>query len=272
VKKLLVVGIASVAFCGAPALAADLPVKAPAYNAPAAYNWTGFYIGGNGGYEWTDGQTDPLTGTQSVPPNAGFGILSWQAFGIYPLTSNLGQQGAIGGLQAGYNWQFNSLVTGIEADFDLSSAKRSASTFASTIFAPFTFTGASNISRRLDDLGTLRVRIGFANDRTLFYATGGLAYGQSKLGYSAALGPVGGVVTTALGSNSTTVWQAGWTLGAGIEYAAWEHWSVKAEYLYYDLGSQSTTFAATTIGENWTGTTTVRNNGNLVRAGLNYKF
>jgi outer membrane immunogenic protein len=268
--------IAAAAFCGAPALAADMPVKAPPM-APVvapAYSWTGFYIGGNGSYEWTDGKTYPLTGTQAVAPNAGVGILSWQAFANYPLTSNLGQRGAIGGLQAGYNWQFNSVVTGIEADFDMSSARRSASTFASAVFAPVTFSSTSNISRRLDDLGTLRVRIGIASDRTLLYATGGLAYVQSKLGYSVALSNGLTPNTAGSASNTTTVWQAGWTLGAGIEYALWQHWSVKAEYLYYDLGTQSTTIVAASppASNSWTGTATVRNDGQIVRGGLNYKF
>jgi opacity protein-like surface antigen len=67
-------------------------------------------------------------------------------------------------------------------------------------------------------------------------------------------------------------WQAGWTLGAGAEFAPWDHWLIRAEYLYYDLGTQSTTIVAPIGNEIWTGTTTVRNNGQIVRAGLSYKF
>jgi outer membrane immunogenic protein len=254
--------------------AADLPVKAPppAPADPAPYNWTGFYVGGNGGYAWTDPKAFPLAATQSVAPLAGAGPLTWQADGIFPRTSNLGQSGAIGGLQAGYNWQFSSWVTGVEADLDYSSASRSWPT-AGCCSAPGAAGATSNISRRLDALGTLRARFGFAADRSLFYVTGGLAVGESTLGYAAA----GTNVLGSLGStlNSTTVWQAGWTLGGGIEYAPWQHWSVKAEYLYYDLGPQSTTIASNVPalpGESWTATTTVRNNGQFVRAGLNYKF
>jgi opacity protein-like surface antigen len=97
-KKLLISAIAALGLIGAPAFAADMAVKAPPPPVAAPiYSWTGFYIGGNAGYEWTDGQTYPLTGTQSVAPTAGIGLLTLQAVGFYPLTSNLGQRGAIGG-------------------------------------------------------------------------------------------------------------------------------------------------------------------------------
>ena len=253
--------------------AADLPVKTspPAPADPAPYNWTGFYVGGNGGYEWTDPKSFPLTATQNVAPLAGAGPLTWQADGIYPLTSNLGQSGAIGGLQAGYNWQSSSWVTGVEADFDYSSASRSWPTAACCSVGALGAT--TNISRRLDALATLRARFGFAADRSLFYVTGGVAVGESALGYAAAATNVLGNVGSAF--SSTTVWQAGWTLGGGIEYAPWQHWSVKAEYLYFDLGSQSTMIASNVPaipGESWTATATVKNNGQVVRAGVNYKF
>jgi outer membrane immunogenic protein len=114
-------------------------------------------------------------------------------------------------VQAGYNWQFNSLVTGIETDFDLSSAKGSTATSFSGAFGPVLVTDASNISRRLNNFGTIRTRIGFAIDRTLFYATGGLAYGQSRLGYFATASSALGLPLTfdGAGFNSTTAWQTG---------------------------------------------------------------
>jgi outer membrane immunogenic protein len=267
--------VAAIGLLASQASAADLNRPAYVYKAVPppvpVFTWTGFYVGGNAGYAWSDASTFPLTGTQGIPPPAGVGILSAQNLGIYPFTSSVGQNGAIGGFQAGYNWQFNWLVTGIEADFDFAS-QRGSSNFAGSTTV---FSDAASISRSLDDLGTLRARIGFAADRTLFYATGGLAYGLSKLGYSAAISNPPN--NAGLGSNATSTWQAGWTVGGGIEYALWDHWSVKAEYLYYDLGTQSTTIVGVpapggTLFNNWTATTTVRNNGNIVRAGLNYKF
>jgi outer membrane immunogenic protein len=267
--------LAIAALSGPPAMAADMAVKAPSLVPAPVYNWTGFYIGGNAGYGWTGGQSYPLTGTQSVPPTAGAGLLTLQQFGAYPLTSNLGQRGAIGGVQAGFNWQFNSLVTGIETDFDFSGIKGSTSSLTSTTFVGGGLAGAaSNISRSLRELGTTRLRVGWAIDRTLLFASGGLAYGRNQLAYAAQAFAAGVMPLTSegAGSSSTAAWQAGWTLGAGAEFAPWDHWLIRAEYLYYDLGTQSTTIVAPIGNEIWTGTTTVRNNGQIVRAGLSYKF
>ncbi|MDI4663363.1 porin family protein [Xanthobacter autotrophicus] len=158
----------------APAVAADLSGRYPApYVQPvAAFTWTGFYIGANAGYGWGS-------------------------------TVNSDPGGFIGGVQAGYNFQFASpFVLGIEADFNLS--------------------GLSAGGYSLNYLGTVRGRLGWAFDRFLVYSTGGLAYGQGSL---EILG---------LSSNST---QTGWTIGAGAEMAFDRNWSARAEYLYVDLGS-----------------------------------
>ena len=267
-KRLVVAGVIAAAFCGGPALAAKvLPPPAA-----AAFSWAGFYVGANGGYEWTDPKTSPIAATQSIPPLAGIGPLTFQADGIFPLTSSVGQSGAIGGLQAGYNWQANAFVAGIEADFDYSSAGQS--TVTANCCGPATTITATNISRRLDAFGTLRARLGYAADRMLYYMTGGLAFGESRLAYAAAA--TSGAGNDGSGLGASTVWQAGWTIGAGLEYAVLENWTVKAEYLHYDLGAQSATVAVASVpaapGKSWTTTTSVRNNGNIVRGGVNYKF
>jgi outer membrane immunogenic protein len=252
------------------ARAADMAFKAATPPpSPAPYSWTGLYIGGNVGFAWSAGANSPLTGTQAVAPLAGVGPLTWQDLGAYPLTAKTGAQGALGGLQAGYNWQFNSVVTGIETDFDFANVSRTTS-FGAAV-APFS--SAATISRRLDDLGTLRGRIGFTSGSALVYATAGLAYGRSSLGHSLVLSNLVGNGGSAAGT--TVAWQAGWTAGGGIEYAFGNRWSAKAEYLYYDLGSQSVTTnpaLSPPAFNSWTATATVRNNGQLVRGGLNYKF
>lgn len=159
----------------APAAAADLSGRYPPapYAAPAPVStWTGFYIGANVGYGWGS-----------------------SAFGS--------PGGAIGGLQAGYNWQFGSpFVLGVETDFQ--------------------FSGISGGPYGLDYFGTIRARAGYAIDRVLVYATGGFAYGQGSL--------------DAFGLSSSAT-QTGWTLGAGAEFAFDRNWSARAEYLYVDLGS-----------------------------------
>jgi outer membrane immunogenic protein len=240
--KYVVAGIATLVALAvsSTADAADSSARPPAPAVPS-FRWSGFYIGANLGYTWTDPKSFPLTATQSVPPLGGVGPLTFQANGIYPLASDIGQSGAIGGLQAGYNWQVASWVTGIETEFDLASSKRMWRTSA-CCSSPGTLGASTVIMRRLDALSTLRARLGFTVDRTLYYVTGGLAVSESTLSYAAAASNILG----SLGSpfNASTVWQAGWTLGGGVEFAPVEHWSLKAEYLYYDLGSQSTTIAS----------------------------
>lgn len=138
--------------------------------------------------------------------------------------------GFIGGFQAGYNFQFASpFVLGIEADLS--------------------FTGMSAGSYSLDYLGTVRARLGYSFDRFLVYGTGGFAYGQGSADFF---------------SLSSSATQTGWTLGVGAEAAIDRNWSMRAEYLYVDLGS--TTFP-TFVGPVATGL-----DANILRAGVNYRF
>ena len=98
-KKLFVACIAAAAFCGAPALAADMAVKAPPPPPVAApYNWGGFYIGGNAGYGWGS-NSDP---SSSFVDNNGIGMAAYFAGGN-PVP-NVSPKGALGGVQIGYNW------------------------------------------------------------------------------------------------------------------------------------------------------------------------
>src|SRR4029077_6535377 len=117
-------------------------------------------------------------------------------------------------------------------------------------FAPFGGPGVplsvmtlATAEQKLDSFGTLRARLGFVpwDSRLLVYGTGGLAYGhvESSAAYAqtGCLFFVCGSPTGAAGSASTE--RVGWTAGGGFEYALAQHWSVKAEYLYYDLGTMS---------------------------------
>jgi outer membrane immunogenic protein len=144
-----------------------------------------------------------------------------------------------------------------------------------SISAPL-FSGTATVTRRLDYFGTARGRLGFAFDRALIYATGGLAVGGINLIYSGRIGfPVAPTIFLA-GTSYVAKANIGYTLGGGVEYAVWNNWSVKAEYLYYYIGRQSTTiggaftnFAPVTGGFS---TASVREKGHIVRAGLNYRF
>jgi outer membrane immunogenic protein len=258
-KKLLI-GSAMSLVMVAGASAADL----------RATNWTGFYVGGNAGYTWSASNTLTNTGTDT----AGFGLGGALADGAIPSQESLKSNGFIGGLQAGYNRQAGKWVYGVEADIQWANAKDSFATTLST----FTFADPilTTASRQLDWLGTVRGRLGLTVTPTmLLYGTGGLAYGRRET----SLGVFDQLASPpALATGTSVKTSIGWTIGAGVEYAVAAHWSAKVEYLYYDLGSNDVTIDypySTNLGpitDNSTLTAHSRDNGSIVRGGLNYKF
>jgi outer membrane immunogenic protein len=229
--------------------AADLPVKARPIEPVAAtvYNWTGFYIGVNAGYTWSNSNSvDTLTTNVSsivgLNGNIG-GAVAANGTGSVPLSNN----GFIGGGQIGYNRQFNNFVAGIEADIQGVARRGSQNTILNTgvpgVLIPVTSSATITSSRSLDYLGTVRGRIGILPKPSLLaYVTGGLAYGGvntsttivERLGFVDTPTPFG-----TSGSLSTT--RFGWTAGAGLEWMFAPNWSAKAEYLYYDLGTVTNT-------------------------------
>lgn len=268
-RKLFFAG-ALVAAAVGQASAADLPVKAPVVKAPIidTWTWTGFYVGGNAGYSW--GRWD----STNVPPSTGIFPGTGTAFGT---TASPHVDGWVAGGQVGYNWQVDYWVFGFEADWQWTGEK--ASNTGTITIGPLaiadrtllvTSTSANNWS--FPWFGTFRGRVGWTTaDHWLFYATGGLAYGNAKFSNATittatlsggALAPVTATVGTGF-SGSTT--RAGWTAGGGIEKALSRNWSVKAEYLYVDLGRY--TFAPAT-----TFATDVRLRDHIARIGINYKF
>jgi outer membrane immunogenic protein len=273
-RKVLLASIAAATIVPV-AFAADLPAHAPPPPPPPPlYSWTGVYAGVNAGGHWSNSTTD-LGATDSSTPDVGAGLGAAQANGVIPFSAAANASGFIGGGQIGYNYQLNNLVLGVEADFDGTTGRTSSDALLSN--AIFPLPTDTQTAQRLDWLGTLRGRFGWTPiDRLLIYATGGLAFGQSTASLSvintAGLPPIASYVQAKRNT--------GWTVGGGLEYAlpdAWSNWSVKVEYLYYDLGySNSTIYYSTT---DITGTPEfsslngrIRHNGNIVRAGLNYKF
>jgi outer membrane immunogenic protein len=218
-----------------PVLGADLAVKAePLVKAPVAapFSWTGWYIGAN----------------------AGFGV--GQGFGAYTSpagvleTFNAMPAGGFGGGQLGYNHQiFGSFVIGAETDIQGAGLSDDRTCLAGCTPASF-----ASIDHKLNWFGTTRARAGLATGPVLSYVTGGVAYGGIETGVSTQAGSL---------TNSTT--KTGWTWGAGIEAALGGNWTAKAEYLYLDLGSTGVTSAAT-------GTLGVKNQEQLFRGGINYRF
>jgi outer membrane immunogenic protein len=280
----LSIGIATIALVVATgASAADLAprmyAKAPLIP-PVVYDWNGFYIGGNAGYSWGRASTDGnQTGTQSVSVFTLLGGVLLPGFpvvtplGTTPLTGRANVNGFIGGGQAGYNWQRGTWLFGLEADIQGSDERGSAD--VCLVAGCAIGTGLFTANYKLDWFGTARGRVGFLpTDRVLLYATGGLAYGEVS-----ATAPV---IPLSWGST-----RAGWTVGAGAEAAIDQHWSVKLEYLYMDLGnvgsgSTTATNVVTQVGvpvRFTTVTTTTlasafstRFTDNILRVGLNYRF
>jgi len=280
--KKFVLAVAVMSLYSPPGFAADLApqmfTKAPALT-ELAYEWSGFYVGGNIGYSWGRARTDgALAGTQNVSVFRTAGptlISSVNSAVALPLTAHSNIDGVIGGGQAGYNWRRAQWLFGLEADLQGSDehAHGDVCTIAGCPAGSAVFTA----NYRLDWFGTVRGRIGvLAMDRILLYATGGLAYGHFSA--DAPSLPV------SWGST-----RAGWTAGAGAEVAIDHNWSVKLEYLFVDLGNVggNSAPAATTVtnalstpslGFN-TVTTTIlastfnsRFSDNILRVGLNYRF
>jgi outer membrane immunogenic protein len=274
-----------------PLLAADLPRKAPPQAPPpaAVYNWTGFYTGVNLGYGIGDDPTTLSTVSGAAFPGLppGTPIYSPSSFSIDP-------KGVIGGGQIGYNWQFApTWVAGLEADIQGSGMKSqrdciipcgtgvlTVNTGLLSLF-PVTFSALSE-GQKIDWFGTVRGRFGYAAGPVLAYATGGLAYGEvnrygNVVGQTAfALG--GGPVNSFAGSYNASSTKTGWTLGGGVEGQLSRNWSVKAEYLYIDLGSTTDTFSTfytggfPATGQAGVRTVTSSFRENIFRAGLNYKW
>jgi outer membrane immunogenic protein len=282
--KKIALSFAALALTAGSALAADLPTrKGPPVLPPPPPPplWTGFYVGLNAGGGWANNNTIntvafPAAGTIFAGPLAFEPALS--ASGSF--TSG-GNGGFIGGGQVGYNFQFyNSFVAGIEADIQgiagSSGGQNRVSAVPSTLLAPFAWTTVSQYRGSIDYLGTVRGRLGWlATPTLLIYGTGGLAYGGVNLN-AAQITTLSGLPGLAsLGATSFSDTRVGWTAGGGIEWMFWPNWSAKAEYLYYDLGSVTTSGVSVepTISTwGYATQSTARFNGNIIRAGLNYHF
>ena len=164
------------------ASAADMAVKAPP-PPPPAFSWTGWYVGLNAGYDWgRSSVTSTAVPTGGLVPGVATGLA---IFGTYNLDPS--RNGFIGGAQAGYNWQLNNWVTGIEADIqDLGQHKGKANQpFTGPVpgFPSEQYVGTQSAQAEVSWLGTLRGRLGsLINPSLLIYVTGGLAYGGVKAG------------------------------------------------------------------------------------------
>ena len=248
-------------------MASDLPSRKDAPFAPTtatpAYNWAGWYAGINAGYGFN-------SNTTSISGIDAGGILRNALVQV----GTERQRGALGGFQLGVNYQTANFVYGFETDFD--AAQITGSSAGPQVLVgggpPFNVTTTQT---KLDWFGTLRGRLGIAAfDRSLIYATGGLAYGHAASSQNETIF-LNGACT--LGANlclngSSQSWRVGGTIGAGWEYAFSNQWSAKLEYLYYDLGTVKNTLTPLNGAAGITFGSASKINGSLVRVGLNYHF
>jgi len=223
--------VATLAASGA--LAADLPSKKaplPA-PAPAVFSWAGPYVGVYAGGFLGEGDFQ-FTGFDNPLRGAAF----------------------IGGGTLGYNWQVTpNVVFGLETDFGYRDAVVGEKNYGGV-----TSWGDAGV------YGTARVRLGYAiSPRWLVYGTGGFAYGSSL----APTSTTGWITSYRTGSADV---RPGWAAGAGFEYAVTDNLSIKGEYLYTQLTSQSVGYA--TVVPPFVVAANVRNEGHVVRGGANYHF
>ena len=258
------IGAALMASIGT-AMAADLggyrgaSTKDDYYERPV-WSWTGFYAGINAGYVWGGNSDVDTIGQVQVNINNVNG-------GARPGRVGLDQEGFIGGAQIGYNWQSRGIVFGVEADISFTDRDDNLRVTTTAL------NGVSRLNNdfrsRLDYLGTVRGRVGVAFDRTLLFVTAGLAYGEVSNGAD-FFGPANQLQFTGQKSGVET----GYVVGGGVEHAFSANWTLKGEYLYFDLGKQ-TVGVNVVPGSGGGGTgydSRFENDGHILRAGLNYRF
>ena len=245
--KTLIAGVAFMALGTAVAGAADLPVRAPPPPPPPVFSWTGFYIGANIGGAWSNNNWNDtffLTNFNNSAHNSVF----------------------IGGGQIGGNYQIGQFVIGGEWDFDWAANNNGAG-----VFIP----GVGNIVVTNNNrwITTVAARFGYAFDQLLFYGkAGGGWVGNNNLtvtNLTTGVSLTCGTFTNLTNCGNNT---GGWLVGAGVEYAFANNWTVKFEYDYLGLGNR--TFVIPATAPLLAGDTFISNNRNIqmVKVGVNYLF
>jgi outer membrane immunogenic protein len=227
------------AACAGPALAADMPVRAQPLPRPApVWTWSGCYMGLNAGYGWGRDHFRDVAET-----TAGGVTFRFAEF-------DLDSKGWFGGGQFGCNWQASALVLGAEADFQAADIK-SDGVFANAIFSSPSLFFNTEVTSTLRYFGTVRGRIGYSfAPWALLYATGGFAYGEVRSSLSFPF--VAGIALPNTFIDHSRRTNYGYAVGAGWEALLTPRMSVKAEYLYVDLGAGTHQFIIAGDAYSWT--------------------
>jgi outer membrane immunogenic protein len=213
-----------------PAADPGVPLDEP----PVTFSWTGGYIGGQVGYAWSRGSGDYINISPFLP--------------LLPESTSVDGEGWLAGGQIGYNYQINNWVFGLEGELAWSDAdgKNPVDNILGQV---------ADLAVNVDWLGSLTARAGFAVERTLFYGKAGVGFTEIDLEDS----------DSATGSDTLT----GWTLGAGVEHAFTDHWTMRGEYQFYSFDAD--------IALHLPNGTPFRNYDDVldihaIKIGVNYKF
>jgi outer membrane immunogenic protein len=252
--------------------AAELPVPQFYQARPAVviFRWTGFYGGihaGGGGGSINEGPL-PFTFGNSFPLSTFPPIFVGGASLITPFPFDVGVSGWLAGGQVGANYQSENIVIGIEAQASgahLTGSHTCLNTV--TILNVVAATNSASCSAKVDALGTLAARLGYAFDHLLVYGKFGGAFSNDHI-YNTVGTLQGSTVGTLNFSANETRW--GWMLGAGAEYAFTENWSAKIEYNYLGFATKSLRFTEPTGVAQMDAD--VREQIHLVKVGINYRW
>ncbi len=250
------VGIVTVVAAGAvgqlggisAASGADLPMMTKAPALAPSYDWNGFYAGGQFGEGWRRSQTTIIDGNVNFPA----GLV------LNPIRSS----GILGGGFAGFNYQANQMLIGIDGDYSWNDLNGSGSTVG-----PTGFTSTTNFKENW--IATVTGRVGYAANNFLIYGKAGAAWA----GHSAS-----GVTTNATGVAVTNIADSGTrnglTVGAGVEWGFASNWAAKLEYDFVDFGSANfnTTLVSVATGSVTTAARSATSDLHMVKVGLSYRF
>jgi outer membrane immunogenic protein len=218
----------------------------------AAFDWSGAYVGANLGYAWS---------------HADFTDAEYNGIRLLPdVHWDLDENGLLGGIQAGYNWQRGHVVFGLEGELGYLDLDDKS------------FQGMDPVGVPYDAYGTvdggwyasLNARLGYAWDRTLVYGKLGAVYSRAEVGFldMCTIAPCGDSMTDA---SERVGW--GYQLGAGLEHAIADKWTIKAEYAYFDFGDQ--TISGEAVGGTFAGLRYDIDSdltAHTLRIGANYRF
>jgi outer membrane immunogenic protein len=247
-KKFLLAAVGAIAITSS-ASAADLAArpytKAPAPMIAAVYDWSGFYIGVNGGGGWSHKCWDIVTNVLGAP------VVPAVSEGCHDAT------GAVAGGQIGYRWQTGAWVFGLEGQGDWANLRGSNS--------PNLLQGAVGGDRtKIDAYGTVTGQIGYAWNNVLLYVKGGaIVVDERYEGFVVANGAV-------FDRASETRWNG--AVGAGLDFGVTPNVVIGVDYIHGFMGSRTLSFTSTVVPGAFSRADSIRQDIDVVTARISYKF